>query len=616
MNLPRTPLRKIGLTCDFFRFEPQESRIRNWQNQNLEWLFNILNRKDLLQQSKVKVTLIKTPEDLKTFKSQAVDTEIIKAYTVAPADTWAKFYDCENVALFPALFAKLMEQDLIVGFEISPTIKRFLHAQGKPYLNLYIHPLRFLRDLCLGATTNAPFIARSLEVIELNELEIETQRCRFAALFSRLELPAFAIPRVPVLIGQTENDSILIESGRFVEWRDYDDQLTEGLEKFNTVVYLEHPNRISSNAAAVEHLRSRHRKTVISMNANGYGVLFSNRHIPRILTLSSSLGVEASVIGHKSQFLLADPRKKVIVAGIDLPILPTLGHKVLSREFWQSILEGHDVETSGRAVKENDFALGEHYLRNSLESWAYRSLQYGHYRDLVTKTILPTSSATSAATDKICATLVGQGNNSSTLTGVEFTSIGKKYGIDLHLHLPPLVSGEQRRVPLSSPHAGQYLIKGFHPPEDWGVWSSEHDSQLLLPIAEESVHLSITMKLKVYEGILDKAPVLSLSVQSKLLGHIFFRSSSQNEQQISLSIEARAPYCCIDFFLSDLGIPARDLKNNDQRTLGIALSEVVVNVSPPVAAGDEEQSSEYFLWGITPTAPVVLMDTQVDSNEI
>ena len=616
MNLPRTSFRKIGLTCDFFRFEPQESRIRNFQNQNLKWLFNILNRKDLLQHSKVKVTLIHAPEDSKSFKSLVGNKEIFKEYAADPLNAWAKFYDCENVDLFPRLFEKLAEQDLIVGFEIPPTVKRFLQSKGKPYLNLHIHPLRFLRDLCFGATTNSPFIARCLEAIELNPLEIETQRSRFAALFSRSDLPVFAIPSVPVLIGQTEHDSVLLENGRFVEWSDYEDELAEQLEKYNEIIYLEHPYQ--GRNTAVQYLRNRHHKTVISTNANSYGILFSNHNVPRILTLSSSLGVEASVIGHKCQFLLADPRKKMIVEGIDLPMSPTLGHKVLGRVFWQGILEGDVAEMSSRASVIDEFDLGEHYLRNSLESWAYRSLQYGLQLGPIRKTIFPAITATTVKLANICAALVGQDNNFSNITSDEALSIGKRNGIELQLMQLPLIIGERRSVPLLSPFDGQYLIKGFHQSEGWGVWSSEYHSQLLLPIAEDAVRLSITMKLKVFDGILDKSPILSLVVQSNLLGHVFFRSSSQNEQRISFSVEATAPFCCIDFYLSDLGIPALCKMSNDQRTMGFGLSELEVVVSPSTEDHANEQSTSCTLWGIVHNRPVecdsALIPTATENN--
>lgn len=615
MNLSRTPFQKIGLTCDFFRFVPQESRIRNFQNQNLKWLFNILNRKDLLQHSKVKVTLIHAPEDSKSFKSLVGNKEIFKEYAADPLNAWAKFYDCENVDLFPRLFEKLAEQDLIVGFEIPPTVKRFLQSKGKPYLNLHIHPLRFLRDLCFGATTNSPFIARCLETIELNPLEIDTQISRFSALFSRLQHPTFAVPPVPVLIGQTEHDSVLLDNGRFGVWSDYEDELAEQFEKYNEIIYLEHPYQ--GKNTAVQYLRNRHHKTVISTNANSYGILFSNNNLPSILTLSSSLGVEASVIGHKCQFLFADPRKKMIVEGIDLPMSPTLGHKVLGRAFWQGILKVDIVEISSGASVIDDFDLGEHYLRNSLESWAYRSLQYGLQLDPVRKTILPAITATSAKVANVCAALVGEDNNCSSITSDEAVTIGKRHGIDLQLLQLPLRNGERRSIPLLPPLDGQYLVKGFHQSEGWGVWSSELHSQLLLPIAEEAVRLSITMKLKVFEGILDKSPILSLVVQSNPFGHVFFRSSSQNEQQISFSVEATAPFCCIDFYLSDLGIPALCMMSNDQRSLGFGLSELEVVVSQSTGDHAKKQLTSCTLWGIVHNSPVECDDSaHADSNGI
>jgi hypothetical protein len=91
------------------------------------------------------------------------------------------------------------------------------------------------------------------------------------------------------------------------------------LRDFDEIVFLEHPYR-PNQGEVVAYLRGVLGKTVVSTNANGYGVLLSAVDLPKVMTLSSSLGVEAAAMGYSSTFLLDDPRQKLCLTDIETKV--------------------------------------------------------------------------------------------------------------------------------------------------------------------------------------------------------------------------------------------------------------------------------------------------------
>ena len=124
---------------------------------------------------------------------------------------WARRHNNDGVTDFSGQLDALASADLVVGFELPPSLKRHLHGQGRPYISFHVHALRLLRDLCLGASTNCPDIARALQDLVLPASEITRQVHHHRALCLNRSLPLLKFPAgLPVLIGQTERDSVLI----------------------------------------------------------------------------------------------------------------------------------------------------------------------------------------------------------------------------------------------------------------------------------------------------------------------------------------------------------------------------------------------------------------------
>jgi hypothetical protein len=597
---------QIGLTCDFLRFALQGVTVTNFQNRNLAWLAEIL-RVPLAQAAGTSISMVMASENLAIFKKELNCDTMLSEYVEDANAAWARNYDAPECPVFEPLLDLLCQQDLIVGFEIPPSIKRYLHSNSKRYISLYIHPIRYLRDLCFGTTTNCPDILRVINAYVIDRNEIDRQAGRFSGLFTRLRLPACTLPtNVPLLIGQTNYDSVLINNGNFSDWENFRELITCLLSPFDTVAFLEHPYQLNS-AKTLEFLRNTLQKNVIATRGNSYGMIFSNRQTPLVLTLSSSLAVEAESIGHIARYLLNDPRRKFLVEGIDQPHFAMLAHTVLDANFWSAILKG--IKEEGPPHQEAGcFFLGDNFLRNSLEAWSFRSLQNGLTVEPSVRTLISSSSATPERLDQLAASFCGI-EETEMITRLQASSQARNNGIDFRKLEPPVAPYQRVDLPINTPEGAHYLISGFHTAENWGVWSSEHRSSLLIPfstVGSPYARLRIEIHIKVYSGIGNQSPVLRLSFNGHSVGFAFFRPPHIDMQRLIMELDAAPPFLQIDFELTDVQSPSVYSGSMDSRMLGFGLARVTVE-----HLGDAEEirpAQECQLWGIDPNGDRPIQD--------
>ncbi len=602
---PHRPFR-IGLTCDFLRFVPQGQAVINFQNRNLVWLAEML-RIPFHAMPELEISLIAAGENFGDFASALGKASIPDDYTTDPALAWARRYHAWDKKLFKPLVQALYHQDLIVGFEMPPALKKLLHEHEKRYLNLYIHPLRFLRDLAFGATTNCPLIAQTLQTHAIGAEEVTQQAQRWTAAFRRLNLPVCALPRnAPLLIGQTAQDSALIHANGFADWADYETVLAPRLQAFDTVAFLEHPYQ-SIAPRTVEFLRDSLGKNVITVRGNSYGVIFSNRATLQTITLSSSLGAEAQALGCSTDYLLSDPRAKFLLPEIDQPIFPMMGHILLDATLWRGICDHSSPKQI--SPETNSFFLGDHFLRDSLDSWAYRSLRQGIVVEPSIKKLTPSRHATPQRIVELATDCCGP-NETPNPTIFDLRDRARGRGIDLYVLDPPLAPSERRELPIIHPEGAFYLSQGFHAPESWGVWSSARTSCLTIPVTVRQdyfAHLRLKLRIKVYDGIMANAPVLRLSTDKKDIGFIFFRSSRMDPVEIYFDCRVAAPSLQIHFEITDLQSPKAYCDSLDGRLLGFGLESILVDYRAETTEAETKRAPSF--WGIDPEKALTLEQT-------
>jgi hypothetical protein len=125
--------------------------------------------------------------------------------------TWASYY--EDSSEFPEIERTIMKyfnsKNLIIGWELPPYITKIFRRNNITYIDISLHPFRFMPDLIFGARSNNAEIYqrfyRSQVPMEILYNEIRILKAR-SIRFSSTNI----IPGAAVFLGQVEVDCSLI----------------------------------------------------------------------------------------------------------------------------------------------------------------------------------------------------------------------------------------------------------------------------------------------------------------------------------------------------------------------------------------------------------------------
>lgn len=583
----------IVFVGDWFRCLPDQpgGRVQVVQSGNVAWLSRLLA--PALGISGGDVRVVMPSPDGAAFARELADAELLERYHADPLGTWASLYDGElPPGCFDALFGRLGRDSLVIGFEIPPALRRRLTQQGQGYVSLHNHPLRFLKDLAFGAHTNVPEIRTSLEEIACDPREIERQAARFSARFARLDPVQARLPEgCPLLFGQTDHDASLIVEGRFAQWRDFADELAEELHDHAEVALVRHP-QARWRAEVIELLRTTLGKTVIGISGNSYPLIMSGSPDRKVLTLSSSIGAEASVFGYQPRFLLADPREKFAVAGCDNPVQIMVDHRLFEQAFWEEALAGSGKGAPARAEA---FYLGSNFVRGTLEGWSFTQLEGADPFADMEKTVFPASNAEDARIDEIVGTLAG------TAPGDRDAAIAAAGAARIALRiLPgPLQRGGTWAWGRDIAGSDLAMAEGFHPIEGDGAWSDGTAGTIEFAVGGETgslIRIEGELAFSFFGGLLPQGPALLLYVNGKPRAALLHGEGEDPYHRLPFAADVPAGQLCrLRIESSHAASPAQLGLNSDPRQLGFILHGVEITARLPGGTGD---LPALRLWGV------------------
>jgi hypothetical protein len=571
----------VVFITDFTRLAPRGVGIRASGMEPLRWLWHVLRSAPVWREAGLRCELPIPWQGEHPEQGDFASRNAWNEYLEDPESAWARHFHHDAEELFPRWWRKVLSADLVIGFELPPAFRRALHKRGKRYISFHIHALRFLRDLCFGAYSNDVHIANALRSTAVMDEEIALQVHRFRALCGYVRPAALKLPEeLPVLIGQTPRDSVLIRpDGSFADWVDFEAELDQRLADFDACVLLEHPYREDSRAIS-EYLRCRHGKSVISTKTSGYGLIFTLERTPKVITLASSLGVEASAAGLPVDFLLGDPRRLMLMPEQEEGTLSPLGHSVISDAVWRRIL-GRPSSGLGIPSEQSAWGVGDHYLRDSLDGWGYPALRNRlagtHARTRWLPSAYMSADRESELLDQMHPPPRWQGEISLVRTS------------------PPLRLNESRRFSGSDPGFQELLGAGFHLGEAWGAWSRPGRSELIIPVQPDAdAVLEVSLEVRCFEGVLLECPVLEIFSGDELLGVVMFRPMHHRSARVNVTCRAdRAPVCLV-MRMPDGASPEELNLANDPRQIAFGVAEINLRLSK----GQAPKRTGVSVWGL------------------
>lgn len=577
--------RRIALTANIFRLELKDGSLGGPQLSNVRWLAGLLG--DTLRDHGV-LDIVYPAGDEDLLALLCDDPELQKYYLEDPQSAWVGAMGRRELGGFQRVLDSLSTYDLVVGFELPQRMKRYLDRCGTSYVSLYQHPLRFLTDQIFGLTTNVPELATAL-VEDPVELGLSAQLARLRALFGHLDIVhAQVAPEHLFVIGQTDKDASLLGPDGFARWRDFGPALSKLAESSEALYFQQHPYGSSTGflqgilAAGVE-------VPVIVNRGNSYAHLFRYDQKLKVVTLSSSLGVEAEAAGHDVTFLHGDPRARFRDPEADRLGYFAVGHQLLTRPFWDLALGG-----AARMDKAGTFALGPDFIRFTMDKWGYGILQSGSPVEVAHKRLFPGSAVKLPAS---VLSVFGQnlGSEHGAIPAPGITAL-PDVRIDCHPSWPSARS--VWRLPLGSPIGSEYL-EGFFEIEGTHVWSGSRVAVLRLPIPAASAvggRLRLRASVSVLDGLLPKAPVLSVNVDGEPKAYVLFNPLTGAHAEIDIPVAPATPCCVVKFAFTQLASPSILYNSEDKRELGFCLKNFEVYVAEEAGVSTFCDSSAKLIW--------------------
>lgn len=210
---------------------------------------------------------------------------------------------CLNEAdIFYASFeeAALEAVDFVIGFELSAEAMEKIDGKGKVYIDIRIHPLRYLDDIFFSFKTNSDAIEMKLKSYALDENICRMHADLVAAMVVSMKKDRIIAPNSLLLIGQTEVDRVVFDGEKYLSLLDRIDEIREIASDYEHVYFKPHPyaknnhNLLRKLRKALGEVRSAH--------DNIYHLL-GNDGVKHVAALNSSVLYEAAFFNKETTFL-------------------------------------------------------------------------------------------------------------------------------------------------------------------------------------------------------------------------------------------------------------------------------------------------------------------------
>lgn len=222
--------------------------------------------------------------------------------------------------------------DLIIGYELQELTKKLFDEYDKKWINIWLHPVRFLEDELFAVETSKNFGDRN----RLNKFHVNESKFFINAEYIKIILKnRKIIPEIKkdglVIFGQTRGDKTLRGQRGILTLRNYKNQIVSLMKKFDCTYFVPHP--LDKNDEELKEFISNLGDITILNNSNGYALLASN-NVEMVVSISSSICTEAFYFG-KNALLFNKPT--VDIKGGNFV---NIDSSLLSRKFWRYILDG------------------------------------------------------------------------------------------------------------------------------------------------------------------------------------------------------------------------------------------------------------------------------------
>lgn len=284
----------IIVTGDFLR--PADRGFRPSQSENIRWLHRLL-RGHLHRASGLPVHCVYWGKGIEA-------SPFYEAFGAeCSALGWASFFTTDSAPpeVLEALDARF-GASLVVGFELAEWCKAAFTCLGIPFIDLNIHPIRFLPDVFFAAQTNDPEIFAALVGYHSDPDGFYGWADLLSATAVKFA-PNLQLDSSILLVGQTGIDRSLVRDGSVLDLTDFVPELTGLLLREKRLAFKPHPYNPADFGLFASGVPFRRVQIV---KANAYALL-AHDGLKEVIGVSSSLVAEAPYFDKQATFLFRSP---------------------------------------------------------------------------------------------------------------------------------------------------------------------------------------------------------------------------------------------------------------------------------------------------------------------
>lgn len=325
----QTNYKQIKFTGDIFRVSYRQ---RPTQDGNIKWLYHAL----------------KNPVELASLLP--IETQLYSKQDISLVSSGYRMID-ENISMegWPRLFyhddfsEEFLQQiwlnfrnSIVIAFELPELLKSALDSLNIPYIDIIIHPVRFLDDIVFGIRSNNREISQLLHSYLIPEEAILIQAGIVMASMNRLKRLNIS-GKAALFAGQTTDDKVLINRGKFYNVSDFLDRFSDIATSYDTLIIKSHPYSLDPfEAISISRLFNN----CITVEDNFY-YLMSHENIKAVYSISSSTSIEAKYLGKEGHHFAKYPfrfTEELNEAEFQLGSFFTVDDVIFSADFWRQIL--------------------------------------------------------------------------------------------------------------------------------------------------------------------------------------------------------------------------------------------------------------------------------------
>lgn len=280
------------------------------------------------------------------------------------AYAWAQLFHAEPNDLAIEYMREFFADRLVIAYELSPYLRRVFERIGCTYIDMCLHPVRFMEDLMINIASNNEAIIRKVNDHKVTEADFRLRSTFLAGAWRAQGLLKPRSHKASIICLQTTLDRVLIKDGEFTNISSYLEPLRAVRSKVDRLYVKPHP--VERNEFALGFLFDNIENVEI-YNGNFYEMI-ARHDVDSVYSLSSGTTTEAKYLGVESghfyrDYYLAEENRagaSHYCAVMDDYFWP---------DFWRHILSPYMKVTPAGGYKRS---YGKQTLRKTLgQSWDF-----------------------------------------------------------------------------------------------------------------------------------------------------------------------------------------------------------------------------------------------------